>query len=563
MKITYLSFCFYGLIMILCLSCNKSSVITMETLLQEMTDREQLAQFPEPEYTCRQFSSYDRNAVQPGDYTWFANRDNNYFLRTEYNHGRREYVLFDAEGPGAVVRFWSTFSRYDKKGFMRFYFDGESEPRLEGEPMDILSGAKLVPEPLSFSVSPATDYFMRGHNLYLPIPYAKHLKITYETETIRQPRDRVHEVTDKTQQLYYYQIDYRTYKPGVKVTSFKMKNLVSYSTVIDETINKLTACDRGLTGMELSTDNFSGVLSPRSQKVISFKGTQAIRKIQVRIQAADLGQALRSTVMAIKFDGKQTVWGPIGDFFGTGYKIAPVSTWYQEVRADSVLEVYWVMPFKNECVVSFTNYGKQDVEILDGRVITSPWKWNERSMYFGSSWYQNTRINTGLTRKGDGHGDMFDINYTTLKGEGIYVGDAVTLFNCSPEWWGEGDEKIFIDDESFPSHFGTGTEDYYGYGWGRPETYAFPFIAQPDGSGNLSVGYTVDMRYRVLDAIPFTKNLKFDMELWHSDNTVMNHAPVTYWYLKPGGACTIVPDTAGVMEPIVLRSEQILPPVTK
>jgi hypothetical protein len=29
-------------------------------------------------------------------------------------------------------------------------------------------------------------------------------------------------------------------------------------------------------------------------------------------------------------------------------------------------------------------------------------------------------------------------------------------------WWGEGDEKFFVDGEQFPSTFGTGSEDYVG-----------------------------------------------------------------------------------------------------
>lgn len=60
-----------------------------------------------------------------------SNLDNNYFLRTEENNGRKEFVLFDADGPGAVVRFWTTFNRYDREGVLRFYFDNETEPRIE------------------------------------------------------------------------------------------------------------------------------------------------------------------------------------------------------------------------------------------------------------------------------------------------------------------------------------------------------------------------------------------------------------------------------------------------
>ena len=71
----------------------------------------------------------------------------------------------------------------------------------------------------------------------------------------------------------------------------------------------------------------------------------------------------------------------------------------------------------------------------------------------------------------------------------MYVGDCLTLFNTVYAWRGEGDEKIYVDGESFPSHFGTGTEDYYGYAWCRPERFTgHPFIAQPDGSGNFDPG---------------------------------------------------------------------------
>jgi hypothetical protein len=36
----------------------------------------------------------------------------------------------------------------------------------------------------------------------------------------------------------------------------------------------------------------------------------------------------------------------------------------------------------------------------------------------------------------------------------------------------------------FPSHFGTGTEDYYSYAHCRPEAFSSPFHAQPYGDGN-------------------------------------------------------------------------------
>jgi hypothetical protein len=562
MKIKYKIFLPVIPLMVLLTGCGpQSGEITLETLLNEMTDRERLAKYPDPEYTCKQFSSYNITSTRPGHYSWFANLDNNYFIRTENNEGRREFVLFDAGGPGSVVRFWATFARYDRGGTLRFYFDGEEVPRIEGEAMEILSGGGLVGAPLSFSVSEDCDYSRRGHNLYLPVPYANHLKITYESEGIPEARDGIDEEVKPGEEMFYYQINYRTYKPGTKVESFEKENLVTYSQAIEETQLRIVRRDRGLDGLQLETIAFSDTLAPNEKSHVTIKGSQAIRRMKLKLNADNLEQALRSTVLQVAFDGEQTIWAPVGDFFGTGYRIVPFHTWYQKVNSDGTMEVYWIMPFRKSCELEVINFGDQVVEITNGEISSSAWKWDKRSMHFGSSWYQNTRINSGLVKKRDGQGDMYDIKYTTLNGKGVYVGDALTLFNCTPAWWGEGDEKIFIDNEDFPSHFGTGTEDYYGYAWCRPETFIHPFISQPHGSGNLGIGYTLDMRYRCLDAIPFRERLQFDMEMWHWGYTIMNHAPVTFWYMRPNGECEIQPDIEGVKEEVVLKREQIFPPV--
>ena len=63
------------------------------------------------------------------------------------------------------------------------------------------------------------------------------------------------------------------------------------------------------------------------------------------------------------------------------------------------------------------------------------------------------------------------------------MGDTLAVVNGAAAWWGEGDEKIYVDDESFPSHFGTGTEDYYGYAWCRAKSFSSPFHANRKGAG--------------------------------------------------------------------------------
>src|SRR5262249_48910985 len=43
-------------------------------------------------------------------------------------------------------------------------------------------------------------------------------------------------------------------------------------------------------------------------------------------------------------------------------------------------------------------------------------------------------------------------------GAGRFVGTALIVKNPHRAWWGEGDEKFYVDGEQFPSTFGTGTE---------------------------------------------------------------------------------------------------------
>jgi len=85
-----------------------TNVITTESLLCEMTDLRRLAELPVPAYTTKQFSSYDRRSKTPADAKgWFENHDRGQYLRVEERDGRKEFVMMDTDGPGAIVRIWS------------------------------------------------------------------------------------------------------------------------------------------------------------------------------------------------------------------------------------------------------------------------------------------------------------------------------------------------------------------------------------------------------------------------------------------------------------------------
>ncbi|MBL7189796.1 MAG: DUF2961 domain-containing protein [Phycisphaerae bacterium] len=529
-------------------------VVTLESLLEEMVDRDTIARLPSPGYTCKQFSSYDRNSTEPGSPTWWANWDRSYFVRVEENNGRKEHVMMDAEGPGAVVRIWATWhgpgGGQFSNGTLRFYFDGNPKPAIEGPTEGLISKGLLVAAPLSEGVSPETAYKHRGHNLYLPIPYAKHCKITYETDVL------IDEGARKGEALYY-QINYRTYERKTKVESFTMQGLKEAKSTLDRVQKMLKDNDRsGADGAGRHT--LEGTIAPGAVKSITIDGSNAIRSLEFKLEADGLSQALRSTILKITFDKTETVWCPIGDFFGTGYHVRPHSTWYTGV-SDDALACYWVMPFNKKAKIEILNLGSQAVKLAKGLIQTSPWKWDKRSCYFHAAWKQWPEVRTQSNEKAKDHGAL-DLNWITVKGQGTYVGDVLTLFNTANTWWGEGDEKIYVDGERFPSHIGTGTEDYYGYAWCKPAFFESAFHAQPSGDGNLKPGFTVNSRFRALDAIPFTKSIKFDMELWHWAATTMSYAPATFWYARGGAKWDVKPDPKEAKRPVPKSVEDIIKP---
>ncbi|MEA1952107.1 MAG: glycoside hydrolase family 172 protein [Planctomycetota bacterium] len=269
-----------------------------------------------------------------------------------------------------------------------------------------------------------------------------------------------------------------------------------------------------------------------------------------------MAQALRSTVLVFEFDGEQTVWCPMGDFFGGGVGVNPFTGWYRKVEKDGQMTCWWIMPFKESCTIRVKNLGKQPVTAVDVAIDTCPREWDDRSMHFYTTWRQQRNIPT----KGGGRA-AFDWNYITAKGQGMFVGDTLTLLNRDPGWWGEGDEKIYVDGEKFPSHFGTGTEDYYGYAWCTPKFFQSPFHAQPRAEGPANYGNTTNTRVRLLDGIPFNKSFQFDMEVWHWRETEVDYAATSYWYGRPGAKANHQPNPVEAQQPVKYKSPRPVPKI--
>lgn len=478
--------------------------VTTRSLLREMTDLRRMAEFPSPAFTTHQASSYDRRSRSAGNEAWFANDDWGQFIRVEDRSGRKEQVMMDAQGPGAVVRIWSA----NPSGTLRIYLDGSDSPTIEAKMEDLLDGKIAgMPEPLA-------GVRARGHNLYFPIPYARSCKITCDEG---RP---------------YYVVNYRTYAPGTPVQTFSNANLRRSQLEVREAAARMA--DPRSAGTEPEkTARFDKTLAPGASATLAqLKGSRAITRFLVRPQTSDPKTALRGLVLKMSFDGAQTVEAPLGDFFGAAPGLNTYATLPAGGTESGELWSHWVMPFRKSARVEVVNQGKDPVA-LAGQVGSVPYEWTPNTMHFNAGytawWDLKTR-------------PMVDMTHLNVKGKGVFAGLSLAVDNPVRAWWGEGDEKIYVDGETFPSFFGTGTEDYFGYAWCDTGKFTHAYHAQPCTQGGpANYGKYSNVRFHLIDAVPFQQSLKFDMELWHWEDRIVNMASVAYWYAAPGAQDSFSP----------------------
>ena len=324
---------------------NIQEKITFGTLLEEMTNRETLSYLQAKNWMQHQASSYERLSVTPdGPEGWFANHDWNYFQGKEIINGRTEFVMLDVDGPGVITRFWNG-GNPSLKAALRFYIDGDTIPAWEAENSGALIGEnKNIGYPLSaLSVSkdqPLPKESQKlGHNLYAPIPFSKHIKITYEGP---DPRPGAGDGM-------FYNINYRLYKGNVEMESLTKETINEYAEELRKANTELgNLIDKTPKEVKMQEEKKvkSEVLNLEKGETGSLKIKEAssIRRILLSIDCNGLNHALKDLAIQISFDGKQTVDVPLGFFFGCGEQLVEVSDWYRKVDTLGNMSCFWVMP---------------------------------------------------------------------------------------------------------------------------------------------------------------------------------------------------------------------------
>lgn len=473
--------------------------VTLSDLLKQMADLEALSLKPLPGEQCKQASSYDRASriVDGKKVDWFANGDVGQYIRIEERNGRREMVMADIPGPGAIVRIWSA----NPKGILRIYIDGAEKPVIERE------FAKMFDSSLGYPfVPPLAGVRSSGANIYFPIPFAMRALVTVEGG-----------------EGMYYHVNYRLYPPGTRVESFSWE-AVEHTRPLGEQVAKHLAKPyetwRSPSGSQTRSIRWS--IAPGGSRVLNLQGPARIVAIEMKPQAKDLQKALRAAVLEITWDDAAlpSVWSPLGDFFGTGPGLNPYQALPCGVLENGTMYSHWVMPFARRAVLRIRNEGDELVN-LTGKVVVQPVRWSNQYLYFHAQWHTQYPIRTRPMR---------DWTMAEAWGTGRFVGVALGVANPVKVWWGEGDEKFYVDGEEFPSTFGTGTEDFFGYAWGNPTPFTHAYHNQPRADGPGSYGHVSNNRFFIIDNVPFQKSFRADIEVWHWAEVEVSYSAIGYWY---------------------------------
>jgi Protein of unknown function (DUF2961) len=476
-------------------------------LAGRLTDLEYLATIPAPGDQCAQFSSYDRASrydSATGKYlNWDANGDGEGIIRKEGN----QMVLAEMQGPGCIWRIWSAAPN---KGHVRIYLDGGPEPAVDLPFTGYFDGKN---EP--FTRAAIVHSVSRGWNNYTPIPYQKSCKI----------------VADPGWGLYYH-FNYETFPQGTVVPTFNRHLAPEESAALDKASQRLSACGPNELPREHVVSGACRMDNEQANVVMDIEGPAAITSIRVKTHTpaspADF-EALRAMTIQIQWDDETapSVWAPLGDFFGTApgankYRSLPLGLtedgwWYCE----------WFMPFAKHARVTLQKEAGP-VTGLECKIASHPIT-GDISKYarFHAKWHRDALLPIEPERQ-------IDWPVVKTEGKGRFVGMMLHIWNPRGGWWGEGDEKFFVDGEKFPSTFGTGSEDYFGYAWGDPALFQNAFHNQTHNDGN-NKGHVSVNRWHITDNVPFQKSFEGCIEKYFPNRRPCLFASMGYWYLAPGG----------------------------
>jgi hypothetical protein len=337
-------------------------------------------------------------------------------------------------------------------------------------------------------------------------------------------------------------------------------------------LDDLDLIQDGRTGRESSWDRTGGnrdniTIKPGKSAVIAdIKGPGMITHIWLT-----QGKNYRECLIKITWDNAKhpSVLCPLGDFFCLGNSIVnnfesalfSASTRMPLKANEGVaLNCYVPMRFKERALIELINESDIDHRqyyYVDYETYDEPPE--QPHGYFHAEY---RRANPFRGWGGDlsiGEAARFpntercawENNYVILetKGKGHYIGCNMSVVNFRGDWWGEGDDMIWVDGYKWPPDIhGTGSEDYLNQAWGMNKTAFLRHGSSiweghtSDGSrysgaraayaGKLFGGSQSSYVFHVENPVRFNKEIKVTIEAGHANHQNHEISTVAYWYAE-------------------------------
>ncbi len=465
------------------LACAKT--LTYIDLLHQLTDLDRLT-LPQTGITAGQFSSWDRNEVN----AWGSNGDAGQYLRVEPNG---EAVMMDIDGPGVIQRTWSA----NPKGHIRIYLDGATTPSYDWDFNELFLGNQPpLPRPIIWKRGGPDS----SSDCYLPIPFARHIKIT----------------ADRAWGQYYH-FDYLLFPKDWTVPTFRLPLTSDERVALSEAADAWGTPGRDpkprLANTKVETRTFT--LKPgQTVDLADLAGPAEIRGLRATVKCPQR-YFWRKIVLKGAWDGSTwpEVETPLGPFFGFDWYTPEYGSLIAGCQKGQCY-FYYPMPFRRSGHLELISHLAVPAEV------TFEVKWAPcpdlpaDALYFYARWRRESHCKT------------FDFPFVETAGRGTFVGDTLQVDHPSPGWFGEGDEKVWVDNDQFPPWIGTGTEDYYGDAWG------IRYLPEPSFGCSYDQGpRTCPYRWHFMDHIPFTDKFRMTIEDYPQEGKYGNeYSSCAYWY---------------------------------
>ncbi|MBV8994236.1 MAG: DUF2961 domain-containing protein [Pseudonocardiales bacterium] len=265
---------------------------------------------------------------------------------------------------------------------------------------------------------------------------------------------------------------------------------------------------------------------------------QGVRTYDYPLDAGQLAeistarQLLQGLRLSIDFDGQTTVDSPVGEFFGSGFTVAPVRSlmFAMDASPGGWYTAWWPMPFvsgatvrlRNTSALAVTAAQIQITSVVDARVASGLAQ--RRIGYF------RTSSHAGPTTPDQ------DWMYLSARGSGKFVGDTVDMIGPASRQYLEGDERVYLDGVHSPQIHGTGTEDYYESGWffnrGPYSTALHGNSAHLTSRTGCAKDKDCTSAFRLMlaEAVPYGSRLEFGIEHGGADDASATYSSTAYYY---------------------------------